>query len=35
MYAQLVKTDGSKVRSLDEMGAEERQFQQRIDARDV
>jgi ring-1,2-phenylacetyl-CoA epoxidase subunit PaaA len=32
MYAQMVKTDGARVRSLDEMGPEERAFQERIDA---
>jgi ring-1,2-phenylacetyl-CoA epoxidase subunit PaaA len=32
MYAQLVETGSKKVRSLDELSAEERQFQERIDA---
>ncbi|MGX7705694.1 1,2-phenylacetyl-CoA epoxidase subunit PaaA [Methylobacterium sp. Gmos1] len=31
MYAQLVKTDSTHVRGLDEMSAEERAFQERID----
>jgi len=30
MYAQMVKTDGDRVRSLDEMDATERKFQERI-----
>lgn len=32
MYAQMVDTGTQKLRSLDEMGAEERQFQERVDA---
>ncbi len=32
MYAQMVKTDGTGVKSLEEMSAEERVFQERIDA---
>ena len=32
MYAQMVKTDGARVRSLDEMEPEERAFQERVDA---
>lgn len=31
MYAQMVKTDSNKVKSLDEMDAQERAFQERID----
>ena len=31
MYAQLVQTDSTHVRSLDEMPPEERAFQERID----
>ncbi|UDF32787.1 UNVERIFIED_ORG: 1,2-phenylacetyl-CoA epoxidase subunit A (plasmid) [Roseateles sp. XES5] len=32
MYAQMVKTDAARVRSLDEMEPQERAFQERIDA---
>ncbi|MCG6858635.1 MAG: 1,2-phenylacetyl-CoA epoxidase subunit A [Salaquimonas sp.] len=32
MYAQMVKTDADRVKSLDEMDPQERAFQQRIDA---
>ena len=32
MYAQMVKTDANSVKTLDEMDADERAFQQRIDA---
>ncbi len=32
MYAQMVKTDGTGVKTLEEMSPEERDFQQRIDA---
>lgn len=32
MYAQMVKTDSARVRSLDEMDPEERSFQERVDA---
>lgn len=31
MYAQLVETGASRVRNIEELGAEERQFQERID----
>lgn len=34
MYAQMVKTDSSKLRDLSEMTAEERAFQERIDRRE-
>ena len=32
MYAQMVKTDSARVRSLDEMDPQERAFQERVDA---
>src|SRR5580658_1929040 len=32
MYAQMVKTDAARVRSLDEMDPQERAFQERIEA---
>ena len=32
MYAQMVKTDGARIRSLDEMDPQERAFQERVDA---
>ena len=32
MYAQMVKTDSDGVKSLDEMSADERAFQEKIDA---
>ncbi len=32
MYAQMVKTDAARVRSLDEMDPVERAFQERVDA---
>lgn len=32
MYAQMVKTDGARIRSLDEMEPQERAFQERVDA---
>ncbi len=32
MYAQMVKSTGERPKTLDEMGAEERAFQMRIDA---
>jgi ring-1,2-phenylacetyl-CoA epoxidase subunit PaaA len=32
MYAQMVKTDGALIRSLDEMDPQERAFQERVDA---
>ncbi len=32
MYAQMVKSTGERVRTLDEMGPEERRFQERVDA---
>jgi len=32
MYAQMVKTDGKNVKSIDEMDAQERVFQERVDA---
>ena len=31
MYAQMVKTDSSRLKTLDEMSPEERAFQERID----
>ena len=32
MYAQMVKSTGERVKALDEMGPEERAFQERVDA---